>query len=181
MQVFYTGSSNGNFAQQNPSSSLGGYISTTRVPNNRDSNIFGPIAYLDWKEQEETTLALGLYNETSSPLNNFKVWVTLEDGSFIDIDLGLSASSTDSKGVFIESIQSSDSLPFIDIFEGIYSENDALQLASIPAQSYYGLWLTRRIKNSLKDQFSDTILEQNFNNNTEWQKNWTFTLQMSWD
>jgi hypothetical protein len=90
MLLFYTGSDTPQGVQKLSEKSLGGYISSTIVPNGILNNLFSTFTKSDVDSKRNQTRVIALTNLTSAPIPNISLYTSIPNGSFVDIKLGVS-------------------------------------------------------------------------------------------
>jgi hypothetical protein len=150
IQIYYTGAVSHLSKQANPILSLGGFISSTVIPNNVLSNIFGSISLI---EEEQIGLAdhvlIAIKNDGSNAIQNIKLWTSLMvEGASANFEIAIVIPTvTDGIPVF-EKIQDRHSSPYYAQF---YSTTTSSKLSisnKVASGDYFGVWIKRVIANS---------------------------------
>ena len=144
MILFYTGAVQANFPQNISVKSLGGYVSSTVVPNNLVSNIFSPLSTSDIKSQKKQLRCIVLKNTFQTEVTNVQIFTEIEEDSKSNINLGFQVEMfVDKCGeVYTESIQQSDQLPYYITFNN-YTELEPFTIPSILPGNSVAIWLSR--------------------------------------
>lgn len=157
MFFYYTGSVDLDQPQPSPLSSLGGYKSSSRVPNDDYNNLFSDSGYSDEVDGAENVIGIVLKNELGATKTN----ITL----FVDVDVADTtkyyvAAVTMPQGI-METINSTTSKPYLGAFVDITGvANRATLSASLENGGLIGLWIKRVIPK--KESTTCDALYQNF-------------------
>lgn len=147
---YYTNAAVKDGEQKEPKKSLGGYISSTTVPNAKKGNLFGDLGAIDLQNDSERIIAIAAKNISQAALNDltFKVstptilpqnvrfrfaLVTVEDG-------------------VMEQIDHFDATPYVGSFQELgqdiqYDEEVAV-VSSLGVGDAIGIWVQRVIEKS---------------------------------
>lgn len=120
MKLLLSGATNYMVEQNDVNKSLGGFMSSTRVPNGRLNSLFTELSNYDIKQKIKTTLAIFLYNDTDKIIENITMECLYQQkfGKYLNLsDFEFSISEPTENGA-IELIGSSMEEPFYsDFFE----------------------------------------------------------------
>lgn len=151
MILFYTGAIKTGQEQKNPALSLGGYISSSIVPNGLVDNLFPDIGLSDLKNNQDQIKVIALQNITGTDLNNFQIYFSSDSNSFCKIQLGVVAPMLggDCNCSYFETLQNQYCIPYYATFADydvnapfIYNQNFTQPFAN---GSYLGLFLKRSL------------------------------------
>jgi hypothetical protein len=144
MRFYYTGASDHLAVQKDARMSLGGYVSSTSVPNGAERMLFGDISDYTIKRNPEETIVLK--NEVVS-MSNLKIWIESPATPFCTYAIGVVAPSMDEKGrVLFEKLESNDAIPYYTELAPADSEEEAIVLTGLFAKnSYLGIFLRRTL------------------------------------
>lgn len=161
--LFYTGAIQHGAIQNNPSKSLGGYISQTQVPNDLENNIFSNIGFDTIQNNLKELRVLAFLNNTGAEINEFSFYVNFDDESFAKIKAGLVLNAIDHNCnvPYFEQISNENSTPFYVELKDCKGENNTLILNNIPANNYIGIFLQREL---IKENNSD--MDESDNNDS---------------
>lgn len=153
MTLLYTGASAPNSVQQNPQLSLGGFVSSTVVRNGELNNLFNTVT--SYSRGFETRLIV-LQNTTSSTIENIKIWVEDEIGSYYTYKLAFVEPAFDNtcNRYYFEQILNGNSLPLQADFNEYYDEVNAETIDELITSSYLGIWIKREL-NLPENLYSD--------------------------
>ena len=76
MRLFYTGASSFGAEQKDLNKSLGGWISSTPIPNGMKSNLFGSISSYTSDQLFREVIAIALKNVTTETVNDIEIYFT---------------------------------------------------------------------------------------------------------
>lgn len=142
IQIFYTGALAHLQAQPYSSNSLGGFISSTPIPNGRVNSIFSDTCYYQ-KHTEECKLIV-LTNNSTSVATNIKVWIETNGDTSSSYSIAAILPTSDICGnpCFEKILQSTD-LPLYATFSNSIDIGSALSIASLQAGISIGVWIKR--------------------------------------
>jgi hypothetical protein len=157
MILLYTGSNVANAPQINTEKSLGGYISSTSIPNARLSNLFSSISKSDVINKKAIIRMIALKNTTGLTVSDFKIYTNVEN-SHVKLKIAAVAAATDGdNNKIFESVLDSESLPYqatLDYHEGI---DNAITVDTLANNDVIGIWLLREIDIETFPEFDDTL------------------------
>lgn len=140
MQFLYTGAATDGAEQLDPELSLGGFISSSVIPNDSLQNIFSEASYLSIQQKKREIKMIVLKNDsTTQAANSITLTPTLNDSSIGKYRIAIVL--PDDNGCFEEVINSS-VMPYYATFQDIVSET-TIDLPNIAADDYIGLWIIR--------------------------------------
>ena len=164
MRFYYTGLNKGGAVQANPNLSLGGYVSTSPLPNGAINNLFGGISEYGKENQVRQVRAIALKNELGVVANPI-IWYDNNSAEPItNYRFAFVAMSTDECGTFMEKIGQGDALPINATFIDPHSESNKVALPAMPIDGYIGVWIERTYnKKAVADASSCANLIAKFN------------------
>lgn len=110
MKWFYSGSGSLDEPQMNPEKSLGGFRSSTVVPNGRINSMFNDFSSLAIQENKVETKAFFIKNTFSNPVRNILVYATYPENPYVDFQLAAV------EGNEMEKLSSSNDIPYYSEF-----------------------------------------------------------------
>lgn len=143
MELFYTVTSQEGVAQSKPTSSLGGFCSTSKVPNGTLENLFSEISPYTLQHPKAEYIGLILKN-TWGDISNLSLWMEVPDNSLCKYRIAV-VQLTDSGEM--EVISGVGSRPLYAEFETT-SQYDKLVLdfgEAFSKNQMLGLWIERTI------------------------------------
>lgn len=150
---YYTGASGYSQPQNNPSKSLGGYISSSQIPNALEGNLFPGTSLRNLERGSLDVGCIALKNLGEEPITSLIISLDVSSIVTSEISLGLVVPNLDSCGKpNFELLPSANSLPTFTELEILLSdESFNLDLSTSPWEpnTYLGLWISRKVnKNS---------------------------------
>jgi hypothetical protein len=145
MKLFYTGAEYFGVAQNSSLKSLGGFISTTIVPNNSLSNVFPEISSLGMQNGSFEVRGLVLKNTTGVVVQNIYLYQTYPvTDKKAKIEWAV-VTIPDAKKM--EQLSSPNSEPYQigEWIEPVGVGDKELLIASLPVDGVIGLWIKRTI------------------------------------
>jgi len=161
MRFYYTGAKTYLGIQQIPFLSLGGFISSSLIPNSALNNLFSSITpYTIEKGLDEYALIV-LKNELGNDVKNIKISFSYENQDIKVANLEVSA-ILNTNGNF-EQINNSTSAPYFGEFHPALSPTEVC-IGNLKKDEYLGIWVKRKIdKIAYKQIFEDSsIIEDKF-------------------
>jgi len=154
MRFYYTGAKSLFGEQKSPSLSLGGFISSSVVPNSSLGNLFSSISPYTKDKNLDEYIMLALKNELSNNIKDLKI-------SFLnsnpDLNIGILeiAAIKNTNGNF-EKIINSTSAPY---FAEFFSATTEVCIGDLKSGEYLGIWIKRKIdKTAYSELFSTASL-----------------------
>lgn len=161
MRLYYTNISTQEGQQTQPDLSLGGFISSTIVPNNSLNNLFADISCYSVAESRDEHIALALRNESGVVANNVTLYFIYPEDTQYSIQMAFVAFNVNGE---IESINSPYDSPYNATFNPADGELNAITIGDIQPDEYIGIWFKKIIdKGVIEEQYSDENLETNGN------------------
>lgn len=142
-----------------PDLSLGGFISTTLVPNSNFGNLFSDISYYSISENRDEFIAIGLLNETGINLKNVTMHFIYPEGCQKHIEVAPVAFNSNGE---IEVIPSTYDRPYNAEFYEADGEENAINIGDILIGGKVGLWFKKVIDvPAILDEYSDVNMVLN--------------------
>lgn len=171
MTLFYTGASSADQEQPISSKSLGGYVSSTMIPNDIINNLFGSMVDYSAKYKEYRLIAVK--NLTGQSITSANIWIESGLNSYGKYRLAAVSPSLDNcnKEIF-EKIVSANAKPFYAEFEDANDESTAIQITDpIIENEIFGIWVERTASQYAIDNYDQNKscdqLANDFNENEE--------------
>lgn len=168
LKLYYTGAAKFERIQTNPLTSLGGYISSTEIPNGRLGNLFGSLSRLTVQQGRSEIRVFAIKNIDSVNKTGLKCWFTYpndggdpaEDTNDCEFEIGVVSPFPDDCGdLMTEVLQDIYSLPYsVELKPNVTSEATALSLGTLDAGDYLCIFVRRKIKPSAQSSPSDEQL-----------------------
>lgn len=139
MKLFYTVVSSEEVPQSSPTLSLGGFKSSSPVPNGSYNSLFPDISSYSVQRDLTTYVGLILQNTSGRDVNNIKVWIPNVESNFCKFRLSV----VELDGNQMEEIPSPNSKPLYAEFYDT-SEEDKFEVPkTLPPKAMLGLWIER--------------------------------------
>lgn len=182
LKIYYTGSDNAGESQADPSASLGGFVSSSEVPNDFLGNLFPAISELSKSEQRSDVRVIAVQNNSGADFVSFQVYIDNSDLTPEELEteweLGYASYTLDDCGDLIsEELPNPQATPLNITMADGFGPNKAITLPNISDQSYVSIYIKRTVKNTVLD---DTTLEDNFEDSVMLPNNETMDLIFSW-
>lgn len=146
--------------------SLGGFMSSTRVPNGSINNVFGSLSLDELKRNSFRIIGLIFKNEFNTPLKDIRIYFEkIKSAPYFKYKVGLSSVNiNEKKEKSIELLSNKESLPYSvsNFYEPTL--DDPLSLSQeIAKESYVGIWLKREFDKEIFDNYmSDEAIYDRF-------------------
>ena len=148
MKIYYSGASLPNQPQAIPDQSLGGFLSSTIVPQGVSSNIFDPLSSYALQKGKVDVRGLFLINDDTVTVNNLSLYIVYP-ADLVGIIKVEFAAVTANNNNQIENISSGNSSPYYATFvENTDPANPTILINSLAAGGVIGFWLRRTINAS---------------------------------
>jgi len=170
MILYYTGAATFQAQQKFAYKSLGGYISSTPVPNDYLNAIFDSVSEFGKQNKKPTYLIIALYNNSNADRTNVRAWfdqIFSDESDVIDQQFcifkiaGLPVIA-DSCGDLVteEKLPTIGSKPFSVTLVEADTEVNAIFLPDLPAGQYYALVISREIRSEVSE--CDNLSDEQF-------------------
>lgn len=143
MKLFYTGAKAPEEVQINGELSLGGYKSSSTIPNGALGSLFPTIVKEHLTQGKVDVRMIVLKNTTSSTVNNLKIWS--ECLNYSKVKLAVVEPALDSKCniEYFEAIDNGNSLPYQADFQPYEGQLNANVIGALDAGKMLGIWILR--------------------------------------
>lgn len=157
MKFYYTTSEGVDKVQQNPANSIGGYMSSTPVPNGRLNSLFDDITERQLTDPQSSYIGLMLVNDSLTTVTGLKIWVDNKDIAntlYSDFQIALETPQLDAGlNPYIERLSDVHSMPFSGTFAGCLGLANAISIPDMVAGAQIGVWFqaTPQVSKALLD------------------------------
>lgn len=159
MNLYYTNISAEDQPQSRTDLSLGGFKSSSLVPNDSFANLFSDLSCYSVKENRDEYIGLILKNNTGSQVDDVTLYFTYPTDPQKTIEFAFVALNSNNE---IEIIPTVYSKPLIGTFEGADGIGNAVNIGNLAADAAIGIWFKRIINISeLETEYSDANLIAN--------------------
>jgi hypothetical protein len=158
MKLYYTTTAGYDAAQLIPTNSLGGYKSSTPIPNDSFGNLFDDLSLYGMKQAKTQYRALVLVNELPETANDVEFWFDSSRTKtlYCDFLIGAVIMNTDADGnPIMENIPTIYSKPF---YTQLYPANveSKVSIGSLEPGKSIGLWFARILDSEvIKADYND--------------------------
>ena len=144
MKILYTGAPTFLTPQNDPNQSLGGFVSSSIIPNDVNGNLFGEVSYLGLTNQYRETKATVLFNDGTS-INNLLLGIFPK---IIPSNYRIKVAVVKLTANQMERIPNMRSLPLSATFHERYmltatDVGNMFSLGKMPTGTYFGVWTER--------------------------------------
>lgn len=147
MKFYYTGALHAEDAQVNPENSLGGFISSTIIPNDLLANLFTDISLFSLDKLPRETKGVILENDSIDDLENVIVYFEYPTDALCKLEI---AAVTLVDNNLMERLSNSKSLPYQATFHEANGLINAVNLGNLVAGAKIGIWLKRTFNTVVK-------------------------------
>lgn len=187
LRFYYTTSAGYNNQQTKISDSLGGYKSSTPVPNDTFSNLFDEISLNLASNPREQYIALILKNEGTETFKNVELWFSsVTDNPYGTITVGAIEMGKDEEENPVTSRTSSmNEKPYwIQFYEA--KEEEPVSLGDMEAGDEICLWFCRSLDKKIIKNDYDLVAERDTNTQNRYKKveketDEIFNINLAWE
>lgn len=181
MKLFYTGANTFNAEQKVSKLSLGGYVSSSVVPNNFMNSLFSSVSEFAKQTLSSEAILIALKNDDIDLASNIEIDFDADwDNIISEFQVAFVASSIDNcNNVFFDKIDHASALPYLDL-DNITSTNNSFSLPDMEPGTYLGIWLIRKLNKDKIKALTCAELETNFKNNIQLPTEEIISIGLSW-
>lgn len=144
MKLLYTVSSGYLNTQNNYINSLGGFPSSTPVPNDVFDNLFDELSISEVKESKTQYRAIVLQNDSDEIAKNVNLWFTQKEGNICHFQIGATVLLGEEDQLRMESIPTVYSRPYqTELYDA--TEESPVTVGDLNPGQMIGLWISRII------------------------------------
>lgn len=184
LKLYYTVSSGYLDIQGNYINSLGGFPSSTEVPNDVFDNLFDEISLSEIKDVKTQYRAIIVKNESEEVIENIELWFEKKDSNICSYQIGATLLSNDEQP-FMEHIPSVYSKP---LYTQLYDAtvDSKVSIGNLNPGQMIGLWLSRTAdKEKALEEYNNVAEPDLFHRSRykpiEKEKQETVDLKITWD
>ena len=161
LELRYTGANTPQAAQTVGSASIGGYISSSLVPNDVLGVLFPELSQMSKENLSRNTKIIALKNITGATLTAFTVYTTTDADADSTFKLGYQVPTIDDCGdITSEKLPNSGSLPQLTTLADAELVGNALALPDLTAGGYLFLFVSRTIVNGIQTYTKEQLITQ---------------------
>lgn len=184
LKLYYTVSSGYLDIQGNYTNSLGGFPSSTEVPNDVFDNLFDEISLSEIKDAKTQYKAIVIKNEGEEVIENVELWFEKKDSNVCSYQIGATLLSNNEQP-FMEQIPSVYSKP---LYTQLYDAtvDSKVSIGNLNPGQMIGLWLSRTVdKEKALEEYNNVAEEDPLHRSRykpiEKEKQETVDLKITWD
>lgn len=184
LKLYYTVNSGYLDIQGNYINSLGGFPSSTEVPNDVFDNLFDEISLSEIKNVKTQYRAIVIKNEGEEIVENIELWFEKKDSNICSYQIGATLLSNDEQP-FMEHIPSVYSKP---LYTQLYDAtiDSKVSIGNLNPGQMIGLWLSRTVdKEKALEEYNNVAEEDPLHRSRykpiEKEKQETVDLKITWD
>lgn len=161
LSIYYTGATQHQGKQEIPSSSLGGFISSSLIPNDALNNLFSEISTLALEKKIRQTRVIAIKNISNSTLTGLKVYLVHDEVTYTSYKVGFQIPDIDMcDDICSEKLSKGDSIPQRVILVEAEGNPNALALPDLGTQEYLFIFISRSITQDVPSYTSDELIDQ---------------------
>lgn len=147
MKFYYTNSAKPDEQQRDPNKSLGGYISSSIVPNDVQHAMLDSASYLSIKRKQRQVRCFALKNTTGETVSDISLEFEFNDDIISDISIGVAEPDQDNCGYLFDTIPNDLAIPYNIDFTSVESgESISLSGVTLAPNESVGIWIKRVYK-----------------------------------
>lgn len=156
IELLYTGVIKEGLPQTNPLNSIGGYVSSSLIPNGSLDNIFTGASYYALVNRQTTfeVSAIVLKNNTSEDITNVTFWFNVPIDSMYKYEIAFVELAEDSCGAYMELLSSRNALPYTGTFQ-IADVDNKRNIGDVTSLQKIGVWIKRSVVNANLTKLTD--------------------------
>jgi hypothetical protein len=152
--LYYTGAASFNKPQQDVTKSLGGYISSSIIPNARLNSIFSDNSLRNKNTSDIEVMCIAVKNIATVDLTNFSLYC-----DFVQPNLNytieaaiVEPSLDDCNNLVFEKLNSSGDLPYYGEFHDIVTHANEINIGTFEKGKYIGIYLCKKYIGNINNQ-----------------------------
>ena len=159
MRLYYTTTADPLTPQNKKNVSLGGYQSSTVIPNDELNNLFGDITPFGLNRNKAQYIGIMLKNETGGDLTDIMFHFNYPENCYYKLEIAAITPTLDSEGNYvIEHIDTQYSKPYTATFVEANGSDNAVNLGNLANNGLLGLFIKRTFDiSAVNEDYSDYI------------------------
>lgn len=182
MKFYYTGSPKYNSIQWVPSLSLGGFVSSSELPNDFVNNIFSNVSELSKQNLRREAILIALKNTYNETIQNITFSFNVDDFDQLISEFSIAfvkAKINNCDEIYFDQINDPQALPYLT-FEVISQTNYQFNIGNLVSGEVIGFWLVRKIIKEKVQPLSNDEVIYNYDNNIELNTEESFSIELDW-
>lgn len=160
MEILYTVSSGYKDPQSNFVNSLGGFVSSSQVPNDEFDAVFDELSVSEIVNKRKQYKAIVLHNNSDETLENVELWFESDPNNVCLYKIAAVNMNEDEEGqLSMESIPNSYSRPLNATFYEA-TVDDKVSIGDMNPDAYIGIWLAREVDYDKAKAEYDNVAER---------------------
>ena len=154
MRLYYTGAKAAGQPQSQPTKSIGGYVSGTKVSSGIEGSLFANPSQSEIVKGGVAYILVSLLNTTGGDLTDVKIYYEQASDALFNIEMGVVTPVVDSCSNPVYELNTTYKAQPVDI---TFSDNEnvggAITVASLLTDGSVGIWVKRTINPAAADAF----------------------------
>lgn len=180
--LYYTNSDEFNKPQDRPDRSVGGFMSSSPIPNDQLGNLFSSLDLITLNEGVTQTRGIGIKNEAEQTLTNLKAWIVAPESPLAEFEIAFVAvSKNDCNESYMEKLINGSAAPYYATFYKPAVDSKLSVGVDIQPGQYLGMWIKRSIPSSSQKQKSCDQIYDDYINEVEVDTQEQLIVNFEWD
>ncbi len=147
MVLYYSGAEKDKGEQRDMNKSLGGFISSSPIPNDSLDSLFSNISNFSIKRNITEYFLIVLKNELKETVENLSIYLDFHEDSAIEMEISVVKPTLQkcNKIYCFESINNRESSPYYVDFVKANGEDNAKLLGNLNPDEYLGFWFKKQL------------------------------------
>lgn len=183
IKFYYTGAVKYLDVQTKPKYSLGGFISSSEIPNAVINNMFSSLSQFTLQNVNDSlTIGIVIKNLGEINYNNVCLYFNYPENNYTILKVAAVTVLNNGNGcLYMEKIPQMRALPVYATFYEADGFENRVNLGDLPANTYIGLWLNRTLKADLENQIDCSAMKTLYDNNIELATKEAIELKIEWE
>jgi len=149
MIIYYTGATREGETQPEASLSLGGYLSSSVIPNDVLGNLFSGLSRNLLENKIRETRGIVLQNDSAQQATGIRLWFVVDAESKVEYRVAVVTLAEDDCGRYMELLPNGNATPYTATFNSANGEPNAINLPNMDSNAIIGLWIERAVKDDV--------------------------------
>lgn len=142
--LYYTGAAKPEEIQDNPSISLGGFKSSSQIPNGQIHNLFPKITQSVVMNNRKITRMIVFHNQLPVDMSNINLFIDNSDKCKFTLCVIAPGYDAQCDRFFFEQITDERNLPYQGVLEQ-HDETNPISIPTLQAGKFIGIWIRREL------------------------------------